>query len=60
MESAAHEQELVKYLEEILEESYFFSEKDLVRLGFNLAIAEVRLYEAKQRAIEQEKKEEEE
>lgn len=40
--------ELVKKLEEILEERYFLSEGDLVRLGFNLAIGEVKLYEAQQ------------
>lgn len=40
--------ELVKYLQKKLEEDYFFSEGDFVRLGFNLAVAEVKLYEAQQ------------
>lgn len=40
--------ELVKYLQKKLEEDYFLSEGDFVRLGFNLAIGEVKLYEAKQ------------
>lgn len=40
--------ELVKYLQKKLEEDYFLSEEDFVRLGFNLAIGEVKLYEAQQ------------
>lgn len=40
--------ELVKYLQKKLEEDYFLSEGDFVRLGFNLAIGEVKLYEAQQ------------